>query len=187
MADKFNAQSTGKSLIGYLGTGIAYVFVAGLVLGAIAGAINIDPNGGLMAFGQSFANFDILGIIFGVISFIVLGFLVWVFAIIGIKIRKAVGNKETEISFSKRPFVMALFATGVVTAVIFYGFNQLLAGISPDANLADVNTLLGAITTFNPMLLVGAILGLSIVGYLIIKIGRAIPRIGDALPDKLQH
>lgn len=82
---------------------------------------------------------------------------------------------------------MALFATGVVTAVIFYGLNQLLAGLSPDANLADVNTLLGAITTFNPMLLIGAILGLAVVGFLIIKIGRAIPKIGGNLPSKLQH
>ena len=186
MADKFNVTSRAKSVLGYTGAGIAYVFVAGLILGLIANSVGIDTMIGLQAFGQSFANFDVLGIVLGIISFLILGFLVWVFAIVGIKIRRALGSKEQEISFSKRPFILALFLTGIVTAVVFYGLNEILAGLSPDANLTDVSTLLSAITTFNPMLLIGTILGLAVVGYLVIKIGRYIPKIGDYVPDPLK-
>lgn len=187
MADKFNAVGRAKSILGYTVAGIAYVFVAGLILGFLADSVGVNTMGGLEAFGTSFASFDILGIILGLVSFIILGLLVWIFAIVGIKIRKAMGNKETELNFKNRPFILALFITGIVTAVVFYGANQVLAGISPNADLTNVNTLLNAIVEFNPMLLVGAIAGLAVVGYLIIKIGRYAINFNSKIPKHVQY
>ena len=63
----------------------------------------------------------------------------------------------------------------------------IVLGISPDANLTDVNTLLNAITQFNPMLLLGAIVGLAVVGFLIIKIGRYAIKFNEKVPKKAQY
>jgi uncharacterized membrane protein len=183
-----------RSFFGFAIAGIAFVFVSGLFLTMLAMALQTETSeGGLTSITNltsAFVNLEPLGIIIGLIAFVVLGFLVWVFGIIGVAIRKAIGVDENRpnLTFGKRPALLGFFLAGVITVVIFAGLSAVLNGITqdPTLDLTNIMTLFDAVVTFNPLLIVGALIGLAIIGFLIIKIAEIEkPILTDKAPDSI--
>ena len=192
MAGGLKLKQRTVSFFGYAGAGIAYVIVAGLVLTGLSMIAGIQSEGGLITITEltsAFVNLEPLGIIIGLVSFIILGALIWVFGIIGVKIRRAVGADDEEIKFSKRPFILAFFLAGVIAVVVFATLSAILDGITQDAtiDLTNVASLFDAVATGNPMLFIGVLVGLAIIGFLVIKIARVERKLGETfVPDKAQ-
>lgn len=179
------------SFFGFAFAGIAFVIVAGIVLTMLSMAFGIGTTGlaTITELTSAFVNLEPLGIIIGLIAFLVLGFLIWIFGIVGVKIRRAIGVKQDEkVKFSKRPAILAFFLAGVIAVIIFAGLSAILNGITqdPTLDLTDVMTLFDAIVTGNPLLFVGALIGLAIIGFLVIKIAEVERPLGESLPDSVQ-
>lgn len=182
-----------RSFFGFAFAGIAFVFVSGLILTMLAMALDTSGEGGLASITEltsAFVNLEPLGIIIGLIAFIILGFLIWVFGIIGVAIRKAMGVKDdTKVSFDKRPAILAFFVAGVIAVVVFAGLSAILQGITQDdtVDLTNIGTLFDAVTEGNPLLFIGVLIGLAILGFLVIKIASIEkPRLTDDAPESLQ-
>jgi len=183
-----------RSFFGYAIAGIAFVFVSGLFLTMLAMALDTSGEGGLSSITNltsAFVNLEPIGIIIGLFAFLVLGFLIWVFGIIGVAIRNAIGVKDDKpnLKFGKRPALLAFFIAGVIAVIIFAGLSAILNGITqdPTLDLTNIMTLFDAIVTFNPLLIVGALVGLAIIGFLVIKIAEIEkPVVTEGLPDPLQ-
>ncbi len=184
------AKGAVVSFFGYAGTGIAYVIVASIILGLIATAVEFE--GGLASIADltnSIATLDPLGIAIGLIIFIVLGVLIWVFGILGVMIRKSIGvDEKSKISFDKRPAILAFFMAGIVAVAVIAILQVMLVGLlaDPDFDPSNVMTLLDAIVTANPVSFLGALFGLAIIGFLVIKIAGIEKGLGDKLPDPLK-
>lgn len=183
------------SFFGFAGAGILFVIASAIVLTVLAMFVQlVDPSAtqetGLTSVAQlakAFVNLQPIGIAFGLIGFIVIGFLVWVFGIVGVKLRKAIGVKQDEkVSFGKRPAILAFFIAGVITVIIFAGLGAILNGLTEEmVDLTDINTLFDAVATGDPILFLGAIIGLAIVGFLVIKIAEIEKTTGEkVLPKK---
>ena len=183
------------SFFGYAGAGILFVIASAIVLGMLARAFQFaDPNitgeTGLVSIGEladAIVTLKPVGIAFGFTAFIVIGFLVWVFGIIGVKLRMMIGVKQDEkVSFGKRPALLAFFIAGVITVIIFAGLGAILNELTDEAfDLTSVNTLFDAITTGNPLLFLLALVGLAIVGFLVIRIAEIEKTTGEkVLPKK---
>ena len=184
------------SFFGFAGAGLLFVIalsVVLLVLGMIVPVV--DPETGqvgilsITQLAQSFVMLEPIGIFFGIFLFIVIGFLVWVFGIIGVQLRRAIGVKQDEkVSFGKRPAILAFFIAGVITVIIFAGLGAILNGLTEEmVDLTSINTLFDAIATGNPLLFVGVIVGLAIVGFLVIKIAEIEKTTGEkVLPKSFQ-
>ncbi len=181
-----------KSFFGYAFAGIAFVFVSGLILTLLAMAFNVSGEGGLSsitALTSAFVNLEPLGIIIGLIAFIILGFLIWVFGIIGVAIRKAMGVPDkTKVTFDKRPAILAFFVAGIIAVVVFAGLSAIFQGITQDdtVDLTNIATLFDAVEQQNPLLFIGVLIGLAILGFLVIKIA-SIERtkLSEPLPDSI--
>ena len=192
MANGLKLKQRTVSFFGYAGAGIAYVIVAGLVLTGLSMIAGIQSEGGLITITEltsAFVNLEPLGIIIGLVSFIILGALIWVFGIIGVKIRRALGTDDEEIKFSKRPFILAFFLAGVIAVIVFASLSAILDGITQDTtvDLTNVASLFDAVTTGNPMLFIGVVIGLAIIGFLVIKIAKVERKLGETfVPDKAQ-
>lgn len=189
-----NALMRVRSFFGYAGAGILFVIATGIILGMTAVAIEFaDPNfaqeTGLLSITQlatSIAMLQPIGIIAGILLFFVIGFLVWVFGIIGVKLRKAMGIKQDEkVTFSKRPAILAFFIAGIITVIIFAGLSAILDGLTEERfDLLDINTLFDAILVGNPILFVFALIGLAILGFLVIKIAEIEKPFGEKVLPK---
>jgi len=184
------------SFVGYTLSGIFFVVVSGLVLGLFASAIRFQDGQSTFALTTitemttAFVNMEPLGIIFGLGSFFLIGLLIWLFGILGVELRKRLGTKDGEIKFAKRPFLLAFVIGGVVTVIIFAGLQAVLVGITqdPSVDLTSITTLFDAIATGDPMLFAGAFVGLTIIGFLVIKIAKVERKIGeDVLPEQIQY
>ena len=193
MAD-FQIMMRLRSFFGYALAGIAFVFVSGLFLTMLAMALQTEGQGGLASITNltsAFVNLEPIGIIIGLFAFLVLGVLIWVFGIIGVAIRNFLGvkDKKPKLRFGNRPAILAFFVAGVIAVIIFAGLSAILNGITqdPTLDLTNIMTLFDAIATFNPLLIVGALVGLAIIGFLVIKIAEIEkPIVSDALPETLQ-
>lgn len=182
------------SFFGFAGAGILFVITLSIVLGILAMFVQIvDPTvtqeEGILSITQlaeSFVMLEPVGIIFGIFLFLIIGFLVWIFGIIGVKLRRAIGVKQDEkVSFGKRPAILAFFIAGVITVVIFAGLGAILNGLTEEMiDLTDINTLFDAVATGNPLLFLGAIIGLALVGFLVIKIAEIEKTTGEAVLPK---
>jgi len=182
-----------KSFFGYAFAGIAFVFVSGLILTMLAMAFDLSGEGGLAsitALTTAFVNLEPLGIIIGFIAFLILGFLIWVFGIIGVTVKKAIGVKDqTKVSFDKRPAILAFFVAGIIAVVVFAGLSAILQGITQDdtVDLTNIATLFDAVAEGNPLLFIGVLVGLAILGFLVIKIASIEKtRLTDDAPERLQ-
>lgn len=178
-----------KSFFGYTIAGIAFVVVSGLIFTMLSMAFGIGASGiaTVTDLATAFVNLEPLGIGIGFISFFILGALVWVFGIIGVKIRRALGAKDVEISFDKRPALLGFFLAGIVAVIIFAGLSAILNGITqdPTLDLTDIMTLFDAILAGDPLLFLGALVGLSVIGFLVIKIAKIEKsKLSDPLPEK---
>jgi len=179
------------SFFGFAFAGIAFVVVAGIVLTMLSMAFGIGTSGlnTITDLASAFVNLEPVGIAVGLIAFLILGFLVWIFGIVGVKIRRAIGVKQDEkVSFGKRPAILAFLVAGVITVIVFAGLSAILNGITqdPTLDLTDVMTLFDAIVTGNPLLFLGALVGLAIIGFLVIKIAEVERPISEGLPDSVQ-
>jgi len=181
------------SFFGFAGAGILFVVALSVVLATLSMFVPItDPETGevgifsITQLAQSFVMLEPIGIIFGIFLFLIIGFLVWVFGIIGVKLRRAIGVKQDEkVSFGKRPAILAFFIAGVITVIIFAGLGAILNGLTEEmVDLTDINTLFDAIATGNPLLFLGAIIGLAIVGFLVIKIAEIEKTTGEKVLPK---
>ncbi len=181
------------SFFGFAGAGILFVVALSVVLAMLSMFVPItDPETGevgifsITQLAQSFVNLEPIGIIFGIFLFLIIGFLVWVFGIIGVKLRRAIGVKQDEkVSFGKRPAILAFFIAGVITVIVFAGLGAILNGLTEEmVDLTDINTLFDAIATGNPLLFLGAIIGLAIVGFLVIKIAEIEKTTGETVLPK---
>lgn len=184
------------SFFGFAGAGILFVVALSVILAVLSMFVPItDPETGevgifsITQLAQSFVMLEPIGIIFGIFLFIIIGFLVWIFGIIGVKLRIAIGVKQDEkVSFGKRPAILAFFIAGVITVVIFAGLGAILNGLTEEMiDLTDINTLFDAVATGNPLLFLGAIIGLALVGFLVIKIAEIEKTTGEkVLPKSFQ-
>jgi len=183
------------SFFGFAGAGILFVIASAIVLSILAMFILVvDPSAvqetGLTSVAQlakAFVNLQPIGIAFGLIGFIVIGFLVWVFGIVGVKLRRAIGVKQDEkVSFGKRPAILAFFIAGVVAVIIFAGLGAILNELTEEmVDLTSVNTLFDAVATGNPLLFLLALVGLAVVGFIVIKIAEIEKTTGEkVLPKK---
>lgn len=186
-----NWQQRATSFFGYTLSGIFFVVASGLILGLLALALRFGDNGTfqlttITQLTRAFVTGEPLGIVIGLIAFLVLGLLVWLFGILGVEIRKKLGLKDGEIRFDKRPFILAFVISGVVTVVIFAGLQAILVGITndPKVDLTSINTLFDAIATGNPMLFAGTIVGLTIIGFLVGAIAKQERPLGEKVLPK---
>lgn len=164
-------------------TGVLYVIVAGTLFGILGNVLGNTFSNDLSALANAFATMQPLPIVFGIIGFIILGSLVYVFGMINIKIHNLLGENQS-FKFGKRPFFVTLFAVGIVTSVIFYAFSQLLNGfVAKNVDVLQIDSLVSAIMTFNPMFIVLTVIGFAGLGYLISKISQNVKVIDDKLPD----
>lgn len=189
-------QKKAVSFVGYTLSGIFFVVVSGLVLGLFASALRFQDGQSPFALTtitemtRAFVNAEPLGIIVGLGSFFLLGLLIWLFGMLGVELRKRLGIKDGEIKFANRPFLLAFVIGGVVTVIIFAGLQALLVGITQDPNvdLTNITTLFDAIATGNPMLFAGAFVGLTIIGFLVIRIAKVERKIGEEiLPEQVKY
>lgn len=182
------------SFFGYAGAGILFVIALSLVLGISAMFVQIiDPTAtqeasivSITTLAQSFVNLEPAGIIFGIFLFLIIGFIVWVFGVIGVMIRKAIGLKDDEkVSFGKRPAILAFFIAGIITVIIFAGLGAILNGLTEEmVDLTSINTLFDAVATGDPLLFVAVIIGLAIVGFLVINIAKIEKPTGEKILGK---
>lgn len=170
-------------MVGYFLTGLIYVIATSAIFGVIGNSIGIQPNTDLKAL---FSISNPFGIILGVISFMILGALVWVFAWIGVEIRNHIEGKK-DVKLGHRPYLMTLAVVGIITTVVFYALGQVLSGISPNVDLSNVNTLLSAIMTFNPLFIVMSFFAISTIGYLVARLAKGIPVIDREVPKELKQ
>jgi len=188
-------QDSVKGFFTYAFAGLLFVFVSGLVLLGLAMAFQVEADGASGTLGlatitelvNSIVNLEPIGIIIGLIFFIVLGALIWIFGIIGVKIRKMVGLKEDEkASFDKRPAILGFFLVGIVAVIIFAGLSAIVSGVTDDTvDITNAMTLFDAIAQGNPMTFLGALVGLALIGFLVVKIAKVEKTTSDKLPDKL--
>ena len=182
------------SFFGFAGAGILFVIASAVVLGVLAMIVLlVDPSAtqetGLVSIGQltqAFVQLKPIGIAFGVIGFLVIGFLVWVFGIVGVKLRRAIGvDQDEKVSFGKRPAILAFFIAGVITVIIFAGLGAILNELTEEmVDLTSIETLFDAVATGNPLLFLGAIVGLAIVGFLVIRIAEIEKTTGEKILPK---
>lgn len=148
------------------------VLVFNLILTA---TIGIQINDQVRELGQGFSAvlaepFILVG---ALISLAVSGALVyfWVFARRWIAKPLKITLKPAQKVQTKHK--IGLFLTfvmvGSLTWITFYGLNEFLGGLSPNADLANPETLL----TGDPVLIVGTVIGVTILGIVVSILGRA--------------
>ena len=182
------------SFFGYAGAGILFVIALSVVLAILAMFVQIvDPSAtqegtifSITQLAESFVMLQPAGIIFGIFLFLIIGFVVWIFGIVGVKLRRAIGVKQDEkVSFAKRPAILAFFIAGIITVIIFAGLGAILNGLTEEMiDLTSINTLFDAVATGDPLLFLGVIIGLAIVGFLVIKIAEIEKTTGEAVLPK---
>lgn len=74
----------------------------------------------------------------------------------------------------KVALIFTIIGVGIITSIIFYGFNEAVAGISPNANINDLGTLMTAISEGNFLVVIGAVIAILIFGILVAFVGRLI-------------
>ncbi len=175
-----------KIFFGYAITGGLYIGIVGGIIFAIAGSIGFEDPTDLEAIGANIQQGNYMALAFAVGSLIIAGAFVWIIAIVGVKIRRALGSKESEtIKFNKRPALLAFAGVGFVFTILFIGVNSFFMGVGGDANLLQSQTLLQGLQNGEPLVIAGTIIGLFVVGFLVAISAKAIPKITDSLPDTL--
>ena len=169
-----------KGFFTYAFAGLLFVFVSGLVLIGLGMMFGVDAEGSTLGLAtitelvSAIVNLEPIGIIIGLIFFLLLGALIWIFGIVGVMIRKMVGLKEDEkASFDKRPALLGFFIVGIIAVVIFAGLSAIVAGVTDDTiDITNAMTLFDAIAQGNPLTFLGALIGLSLIGFLVVKIAK---------------
>lgn len=173
----------GKLILAYTAIGIIFGVVAVGIMNLIAGIFSITFGTDLAnVFSMLFNIAEPLGILFAIINVIVIGVLVWIFGMIGAYIKAKVMSEKAVIT--KRPHVFSFLLLGIVTIVVIGAYNSVLVGISPEADLTDINTLFGE---QGIVAMIGSILAYSGLGFVVVLLGsKGVKLAEDKTPDKLQ-
>jgi hypothetical protein len=108
------------------------------------------------------------------ISMIMTGGIIMAIALIRTKIAKHFGMTPQTIKFNtsrKLGLVLSLFVIGLLTSLIFGGFNDFIQNASPDADLNSLQGFLGAITSGNIGLILAIFFTIAVFGALANVIG----------------
>ena len=122
--------------------------------------------------GQLLANPMLMGVTF--LSMIITGAIIMAVAIVRTKIAKHFGMTPQTIKFNtsrKLGLVMSLFVIGLLTSLIFGGFNDFIQNASPDADLNSLNGFLDAIMGGNIGLVLAIFFTIAVFGALANVIG----------------
>ena len=179
-------EKQGKNLVGYFGTGILFVIATSAIFGILGNSIGIQLTTDIKAWANAFATLNPVGMGVGVIAFLILGALVWLFAWIGVEITNHITGRE-DVKLGHRPYLFTLAVVGIITTVVLYALGQVLSGISPNVDLSNINTLLSAVMTFNPLFIVMSFFALSAIGYLVARLAKGIPTIDKEVPKTLKQ
>lgn len=108
-----------------------------------------------------------------IVSMIVTGGLVMIWAVIKGHIAPTFKlEKGQPVKISKSPkrligLLAVLFVVGVITSLIFGGFNDYIASLSPDVNLKSLNALYDAIVQQQPIMIVWIFAAIVVFGVLV--------------------
>ena len=180
-------EKSGKKLVGYFITGLLFIIATSFIFGMIASNIGIQLDTDIQKWANSFSTLNPVGIFVGFVAFMILGALVWLFAYLGTEITNHLEGDKTKVKLGHRPYLFTMAVTGIVTVIVLYGLGQVLSGISPNVDLSNTNTLLSAITTLNPMFIIGSFFAISIIGYLVARLAKGIPTIDKQVPHQLKQ
>ena len=175
-------EKKGKQLVGYFATGFTFVIATSFIFATIGSMIGIQLSTDLQTWTNAFTTLNWLGVVTGFVACLIIGALVWVFAWIGLQIT----NKEN-VKLGHRPYLFTLAVVGITTTIVLYALGQVLSGISPNVDLSNVNTLLTAVMTFNPLFIVMSFFAISAIGYLVARLAKGIPTIDHEVPKELKQ
>lgn len=158
--------------------GFGFILSTILLTAILGSTLGVSIAGDIRDIGAGVAEMNGAVIAVSALGFILTGVLVYVWA----KLRRPIGHYmgyESEQSpnlSSKKitPLIATLFAVGIIASVVIYGFTQVLSGVSPDVELNSIGTLLDAIMTMNPALLLGSFVAIVAFGYVVNWLGQAI-------------
>lgn len=180
-----NSSYTGKGklILAYAITGIVFGLIASGIMSMLADYFSLSFNSDLSnVFGMLFNIAEPLGIVFAVVNLIVIGALVWIFGMIGQQLKKKITGGSVEMT--KRPHLFSFVLLGIITIGVITLFNSATAGVSPDASLTSINTLMGA-SGILPM--IGSIIAFSALGFIVVLLGSKGVKIAeDKTPDQLK-
>lgn len=122
-----------------------------------------------------------------VLSFLITGFLVWLWA----KSRMVIGTKllgmerlgvEPKVETRKKLGLLAtIIVLGIITSVIMVAFNGFIASISPTVDLSNPTTLVTALAQYNIVLLISVIITVMFLGTIVTLLGHWIEPIQHRL------
>ncbi len=159
--------SKGKLFVGYAIAGIVFGLIAVGIMNLLAGVFSISFGTDLTnVFAMLFNLAQPIGIVFALVNLLVIGALVWIFGMIGAYLKSKVVGEKAEIT--KRPHLVSFIVLGVITVGIIGLFNQAIAGVSADASLTDINTLLGASGVFA---IIASFFAYTVLGFIVIWLG----------------
>ena len=173
----------GKLVSAYAIIGIIFGLVAVGIMNMLSGIFSISFGSDLAnVFAMLFNIASPLGIVFTIVNLFVLAGLVWIFGMLGQFVKsKIVGGKAT---YTKRPHFLSFVFLGIITIGVIGMFNSVIAGVSPDAPLTDINTLMGS-NGILPM--IGSIFAFSALGFIVVLLGsKGVQLAEDKTPKSLQ-
>lgn len=173
----------GKLILAYAITGIVFGLLASNIMNMLAGFFSISFSSDLSnVFGMLFNIAEPLGIVFAIVNLLVIGALVWIFGMIGQFLKKKItGSSE---KMTKRPHLFSFVLLGIITIGVITLFNSATSGVSPDASLTDINTLMGA-SGIVPM--IGSIIAFSALGFIVVLLGsKGVALAENHTPDQLK-
>ena len=118
-----------------------------------------------------------------ILSFIVTGSLVWMWAHLRVWIGKkvlgmeSVGAEPKVETRKKIGLIVTIILLGIITSVIMVGFNGFIAKFSPNADIANPMTLWTALAQYNLILLVTVVITMMVLGAIVTGLGHWIESI----------
>lgn len=179
-------QQKAKSFAGYFLVGLLYIASASILFTILGNALGVSFDNDLGKLANAVGTLQPVPIILGIVGFIILGVLVWIFGVLSVKVRNIVTGEHDSAKFGNKPFIVTLFATGIVTSVIFFAFSQLLTGLAQNVNVLKIDSLFTALVAMNPAFILATIAGFAVIGYLVTKISQNIDKIDKYQPESFK-
>ncbi len=159
--------------------GFGFILSTILLTAVLGATLGVSIAGDIRDIGAGLAGMDAMVIGVSALGFILTGGLVYLWARLRRPIAKYMGYQVSEApSLNGKgkitPIIATLFAVGIIASVIIFAFTQVLSGISPDVELNSISTLLDAVMSMNPWLLLGSFLAIVAFGWVVGKLGQAL-------------
>ncbi len=167
--------------------GFGFILSTILLTAVLGATLGVSIAGDIRDIGAGLAGMDAMVIGVSALGFILTGGLVYLWARLRRPIAKYMGYQVSESpklqSGKITPLIATLFAVGIIASIVIYGFTTALSGISPDVELNSIGTLLDAIMTMNPWLLLGSFVAIVAFGYVVNWLGQAISPVSKRVSD----